>query len=163
MSEICLFAGTSEGRRLAEYLKDRPVKVLACVATEYGETLVPRAENIEISAGRLDGEAMRALFEARRFNVVIDATHPFATVASRTISETCEATGLRYLRMNREAAEAAMEEQLTASIKAVLARAAEMEADFLQLTDDGVFPAGATWNILVRGRVLPPAGEEAQT
>ena len=64
--------------------------------------------------------------------------------------------------MDREAPEAAMEEQLTASIEAVLARAAEMEADFLQLTDDGVFPAGATWNILVRGRVLPPAGEEAQ-
>ena len=125
MSEICLFAGTSEGRRLAEYLKDRPVRVLACVATEYGETLVPRAENIEISAGRMDGEAMRTLFEARRFDVVIDATHPFATVASRTISEACEATGLHYLRMNREAAEAAEDAVYVDSI----AGAAEYLAD----------------------------------
>ena len=102
MSEICVFAGTTEGRRLVELLKNQPVRVYACVATEYGETLVPKGDNIEISAGRLDGEAMRALFDERRFDVVIDATHPFATVASETISAACAATGVAYLRMNRE-------------------------------------------------------------
>ena len=33
MSEICVFAGTSEGRRLLEFLAGQAVGVLACVAT----------------------------------------------------------------------------------------------------------------------------------
>ena len=61
MSELCIFAGTTEGRRLAELLAGQPVRVLACVATDYGEALLPRSENVEISAGRLDAAQMRAL------------------------------------------------------------------------------------------------------
>ncbi len=101
MSEICIFAGTTEGRRLVECLVGQPVKVCACVATDYGETLIPRGENIEVLAGRLDEAGMRRLFEARRFDDVIDATHPFATLASETIRTACEATGVGYVRLNR--------------------------------------------------------------
>ena len=50
MSELCIFAGTTEGRQLAELLVGQPVRVLACVATDYGETLIPEAENVEVSA-----------------------------------------------------------------------------------------------------------------
>ena len=103
MSDICVFAGTSEGRRLAEFLSGQPVRVLACVATEYGETLIPQGENIEVSAGRLDADAMRALFSKRRFDVVIDATHPFATVVSESLTAACRDTGTPYLRLNRDA------------------------------------------------------------
>ena len=101
MSELCVFAGTSEGRRLLEFLAGQDVGVLACVATEYGEALAPRAENIEVSAGRLDGDAMKALFAVRRFDLVIDATHPFATAASENIAGACAETGTQYLRLNR--------------------------------------------------------------
>ena len=102
MSELCVFAGTTEGRRLAEYLAGQPVKLCACVATEYGETLIPQADNIEVLAGRLDAEAMRQLFEQRRFDAVIDATHPFATAVSENIAAACRDTGTEYLRLNRE-------------------------------------------------------------
>lgn len=101
MSELCVFAGTSEGRRLLEFLAGQDVGVLACVATEYGEALAPQAENIEVSAGRLDGDAMKALFAGRRFDLVIDATHPFATAASENIAGACAETGTQYLRLNR--------------------------------------------------------------
>ena len=104
MCEICVFAGTTEGRRLAELLIGQPVRVCACVATDYGEALIPHGENIEVLAGRLDEAAMVSLFEARRFDLVIDATHPFATVASRTIAAACLATGTEYLRLNRDGA-----------------------------------------------------------
>ena len=101
MSEICVFAGTSEGRRLLEFLAGQPVGVLACVATDYGEALVPHADNIEVSARRLDGASMRALFAGRRFDLVIDATHPFATAVSENIAGACDDTGTKYLRLNR--------------------------------------------------------------
>ena len=102
MSEICVFAGTTEGRRLVEFLTGQPVKVLACVATDYGEALIPPAENVEISAGRLDQARMEALFTARRFNMVVDATHPYATRVSEQLSAACERTSTPYLRLNRE-------------------------------------------------------------
>ena len=101
MSEICVFAGTTEGRRLVECLVGQPLKVCVCVATDYGEALIPRGENIEVLAGRLDGAGMRRLFEERRFDTVIDATHPFATLASETIREACKATEVGYIRLNR--------------------------------------------------------------
>ena len=102
MSELCVFAGTTEGRRLVEFLLDQPVSVYVCVATDYGETLVPHGENIEISAGRLDGAAMERLFTDRRFDAVIDATHPFATLASETIQAACRETKTDYVRLNRD-------------------------------------------------------------
>ena len=101
MSDICVFAGTTEGRRLAEFLRGQAVRALACVATEYGEALIPRGENVEVAAGRLNAGEMEALFRQRRFDVVIDATHPFATEASDNIAAACAATGTAYLRLNR--------------------------------------------------------------
>lgn len=102
MSEICVFAGTTEGRRLVEFLAGQPVRVTACVATEYGEALIPRGGNVSVSMGRLDRAGMEALFTAHPFDAVIDATHPFATEASGNIAAACGATGLCYVRLNRE-------------------------------------------------------------
>ena len=104
MSEICVFAGTTEGRRLCEFLAGQRLRVLACVATEYGGTMIPAGDNIEISARRLDLSEMEALFRLRRFDAVIDATHPFAAEASRNIVAACAAAGIEYLRLNRSEA-----------------------------------------------------------
>lgn len=41
-NKILIYAGTTEGRRLAEFLVKREVSVHVCVATEYGESLLPR-------------------------------------------------------------------------------------------------------------------------
>ena len=123
MSELCVFAGTTEGRRLLEFLAGQAVKVLACVATDYGETLAPKADNIQVSAGRLDREAMEALFAEHRFDAVIDATHPFATAVSENIVAACADTGVEYLRLNRDGAAADGDAVIVDSIQAA--------ADFL--------------------------------
>ena len=39
-SKILIFAGTTEGRELAEFLSGREFPVEVSVATEYGETLL---------------------------------------------------------------------------------------------------------------------------
>ena len=41
MCKLCIFAGTTEGRELVSFLAGQPVSVVACVATEYGQTLLP--------------------------------------------------------------------------------------------------------------------------
>ena len=101
MSKICVFAGTTEGRELVEFLSGQPVAVTACVATEYGETLLPSADNLTISAKRMTQEEMQALMMTEKFDLVVDATHPYAAVVTENITQACAETGTEYLRLLR--------------------------------------------------------------
>ena len=56
MYKLCVFGGTTEGRELVEFLNTQPCRVTACVATEYGQTLLPEGEN----ADRLGPAACRS-------------------------------------------------------------------------------------------------------
>ena len=77
MDKVCVFAGTTEGRELVEFLLEQGAAVTACVATEYGRTLLPEgAERLTVSARRLSGEEMAALLKLEKFTLTIDATHP---------------------------------------------------------------------------------------
>jgi len=102
MYKICVFAGTTEGRELVEFLSEQDVSVTACVATEYGETLLKPAGNVAVSAKRLAEEEMEALLRRERFDCVVDATHPYAAVVTENIAAACAATGTEYLRLLRE-------------------------------------------------------------
>ncbi|MBQ7491388.1 MAG: precorrin-6A reductase [Clostridia bacterium] len=105
MYKICVFAGTTEGRELIEFLAEQPVAVRACVATDYGELLLPQTGNLTVSARRLTEPEMEALFQKEAFDLVIDATHPYALVVTENISAACRTTGTEYLRLLREETE----------------------------------------------------------
>ena len=51
MCKLCVFAGTTEGRELVEFLCTQAVSVTACVATEYGETLLKPWDNLTMAGG----------------------------------------------------------------------------------------------------------------
>ena len=102
MREVCIFAGTSEGRELARLLTSRGIPVYACVATEYGETVLEAGENLTVSAGRLTQADMEELFARKRFQWVVDATHPYAPMVTENIRAACAAVGTEYLRLLRE-------------------------------------------------------------
>ena len=106
MCKLCVFAGTTEGRELVEFLCTQAVSVTACVATEYGETLLSPRENLTISAQRLTREEMEALFSRENFDMVIDATHPYASVVTENIAAACEKAGVRYQRLLRSGCKA---------------------------------------------------------
>ena len=106
MYKLCVFAGTTEGRELVEFLCTQDVAVTACVATEYGETLLSPRDNLTISAQRLTGEEMEALFSRENFDMVIDATHPYASVVTENIASACEKSGVPYQRLLRSGCKA---------------------------------------------------------
>ena len=58
MGKLCLFAGTTEGRKLAQLLAGQSVSVTVCVATEYGRSLLPEGENLTVSTQPLTREEM---------------------------------------------------------------------------------------------------------
>lgn len=103
MYKFCVFAGTTEGRELVEFLTGQAhVSVTACVATEYGETLLSPAENLTVRTKRLTAGEMAELLAEHRFDLVIDATHPYAAAATENVARACAETGTEYLRLLRE-------------------------------------------------------------
>lgn len=96
---IALFSGTTEGRAIAQRLSHAGKRARVFVATEYGEDVMPELPGIEVHVGRLGVDAMRGQVEGS--SVVIDATHPFATEASRTIREAAASVDARYIRVIR--------------------------------------------------------------
>ena len=99
--EILLFGGTTDGRDIAKWLSCRGAKVTVCVATEYGADLLPQGGGITPLVGRLDKEEMLSLMKGGKFELVIDATHPYASIVTKNVSDAAaeaELTHYRFLR-----------------------------------------------------------------
>ncbi len=107
MNDILLFAGTTEGRQIANALLGQPVDLTVSVATEYGETLIEPGENVRVLHGRKNAAEIEALIQGIGAKLLIDATHPYAVEVTKTLQTVCEKTGTDYLRVLRgsEAAE----------------------------------------------------------
>lgn len=101
MSKVLIFSGTTEGRELAQVLSRNEISCDVCVATEYGSLVMPELQHVTVHEGRLNCEEMKALYKALGVEVVVDATHPYASIVTETIQESMEGTEISYLRLLR--------------------------------------------------------------
>ena len=101
MVKICVFSGTSEGRRLIDFLREQEALVTACVATEYGGELIEPADKLSVIAKRMDEGEMEELFKEESFDLAIDATHPYAALVTENVMQACLNTNTEYLRLER--------------------------------------------------------------
>ena len=74
MYEVLLFAGTAEGRKIAEYMEEQGIRALVFVATEYGESLISSGPSLQVEWGRLSEAGMEEKMEASPGALVIDAS-----------------------------------------------------------------------------------------
>ena len=118
MKKILIFAGTTEGRELADILLDNGIACAVSVATAYGVECLSQRDGLEILSGRLGRDAMVSLMRGAAsqgeaggaapddagspYAAVVDATHPFATLASKEIRAAAEECALPYLRLARD-------------------------------------------------------------
>ena len=100
--KICLFAGTTEGRRLAEFLDQQQADLTVCVATDYGGEMISGSDRIRLIEKRLSDSEIADLLAKEQFDMVIDATHPYAVRVTELLKEACEKTGTKYRRVLRE-------------------------------------------------------------
>lgn len=134
MEKLLLFAGTTEGRELAEFLERQGVSCHVCVATEYGEQLIDeKTSGHRVYSGRLDQNEMEILMKREGIRVAVDATHPYAAVVSANIRAACETAGCRYLRLLREEA--------PADVRCVFVDSVEQAVEYLKETSGRVFAA----------------------
>lgn len=102
MSGILVFSGTADGRALCELLASRGLEVHARVATEYGATVMD-GDGVDVQVGSLGGaEGIAQAIRDNGYELVIDATHPYARRISEHIREGCASAGVECIRMERE-------------------------------------------------------------
>jgi len=101
---VLVFGGTTEGRKLSAALEKAGIDVTLSVATEFGRDKA-NGNGLTILADRLDEESMVSLLEQGAFDSVIDATHPYAVIATQNIRRACEVAGAEYLRFLRPESE----------------------------------------------------------
>ncbi len=99
---LLIFGGTTEGRELAMYLSPQH-QVTVSVATSMGEEELQGIPGIQVVCGRRNPEQIQQL--VKDFDWCIDATHPYATQATRDIEEACQKAGVPLRRLSRPASE----------------------------------------------------------
>ena len=102
MYKVFLFAGTTEGRELAEFLSRAGVEVFVFTATEYGKSLIREAEHMVLSPERLSAEEMEEQIRAEKPDLVVDATHPYAELVTENIRSACIHTYTELIRLVRD-------------------------------------------------------------
>ena len=113
---ILIFGGTTEGRMLAQAISElHKDSVTVSVATSVGAHELAGINGIKVIVGRLDEEEMVRLFLANGsdgdcenradahlpYDLVVDATHPYAVEVSANIRSAAARTGVRCVRLLR--------------------------------------------------------------
>ena len=103
MEKILLFAGTTEGRKAAEFLSLSCIKTDVLTATEYGKSIIEiNSDFINVISGRLNKSEMEKFMFENKYRLVVDATHPFAQNVTENIKSACKNTKTEYLRLLRD-------------------------------------------------------------
>jgi precorrin-6x reductase len=105
---LWVIGGTTEGRKLVEYLSRCGADVYVSLATEYGLSLLAKQENIQVRAERLSEEEMAAFLNQYKPDCVIDASHPYAQKVTASLYSACLQTKTDYVRLLRPASETAI-------------------------------------------------------
>ena len=155
MSKICIFAGTSEGRKLVERLCGRGLKMTVCVATEYGEVLLGEHPDVEIRAGRMDQTQMEAMLRGEGFAIVVDATHPYADKVTENIASACQNIGAEYIRLLRDSNSDDSDGVFVENTAACVEYLKSTDGNILLTTGSKELPAYAELHDRIYARVLP--------
>lgn len=101
---ILVLGGTREGREIAAALAGENHEVIITVVSGYGAEMIPAGSRIEVLVGRLDADELKGLISGRDISLIVDATHPYASVITETAWNTAKLSGIPYIRYERPAA-----------------------------------------------------------
>lgn len=95
---VAVIAGTSDATDLIVSLPES-CEVTAFVATPYGKEIL-NGTNCRVHVGRLDADGFSVALTG--FDVVLDASHPFAVVVTETVKSVCQTKQIPYYRIGRQ-------------------------------------------------------------
>lgn len=99
MGKLLIFGGTTEGRQTATLAAAQGQRFTVCVTSNYARALLP--PDMDCHIGVLDRAAMLAFIAEQNPSQIIDATHPFAVRATKTIRDCAQKLSIPYERIER--------------------------------------------------------------
>lgn len=97
-----VMSGTSDATKVIEFLsQDKNNYILATTVTDYGGKIAENAGASEVISKALKEEDFINVIKEKDIDTLVDATHPFAAVATETAIESCEKAGINYIRYER--------------------------------------------------------------
>ncbi len=97
-----VFSGTSDGNALAREMVTQGYGVVVSTASEYGgELAIQDCPGVAVWAGRQGMEARRQALVRQQARVIVDATHPFATLISEQLMTLSSELDIPYIRYER--------------------------------------------------------------
>ncbi|WP_455645108.1 precorrin-6A reductase [Methanosphaera sp.] len=97
-----VMSGTSDSTKVINFLsEDKDNYILATTVTDYGSKIAESAGATEVISKALREEDFINVIKEKKIDTLIDATHPFAAVATETAIESCEKAGINYIRYER--------------------------------------------------------------
>ena len=102
--KIFLIAGTEDARKLAEFLTQHGHLITASVISEYGKKILQQYEGIKISNKKLDEDELTENLRGN-FEILVDASHPYAVNVSQNAIAACKRSEIPYIRFERSEVE----------------------------------------------------------
>lgn len=103
MFKALVFAGTTEGRQLAEFCAESHIDVDFSVASERGGEIISAvSDKFGIFIGKKNSAEIKELISRENYGIVFDATHPYAVEVSKNISKACSELNVELFRVMRE-------------------------------------------------------------
>jgi precorrin-6A/cobalt-precorrin-6A reductase len=100
-SKILILGGTAEASKLASAFQPLPVEVITSLA---GRTANPAAISGTVRIGGFGGaEGLAAYIATEHIDLIIDATHPYATRISQNAVIASQAANIQLIRLERPA------------------------------------------------------------
>ncbi len=97
-----IFGGTTEGRELAVFLAEHGWEICYSAVSDYGLEAFGKVEGVHAICGVRPEPEIEEMLTDMKFDVCIDATHPFAEHISASIRTACGNTGVKEFRYVRE-------------------------------------------------------------
>lgn len=99
---LWVFSGTSDGNALANQLAEQGYPVVVSAATEYGgEVVTQHCSGVSVWAGHQGVEAQKQALSQNQAKVIVDATHPYASLISEQLMGLSKSLNIPYLRYER--------------------------------------------------------------
>jgi len=97
-------SGTSDAVKIIDHLCSmKDTLIIATTTTSYGAELASGAGADEVLVGGMGVDEMVEVIHQKQVDLLLDATHPFASQATRTAIEAAKIAGIAYIRFERPA------------------------------------------------------------
>lgn len=101
---IGFILGTSEGRKILSLINEYTDNIAVTTATTYGGQLLEKFKMKNLNTKPLNKEEMLAWIRVNSIDILVDASHPYAEVVTKTAVECAEELDIKYLRYERKGA-----------------------------------------------------------